>query len=77
MRHCFFLVSSTILLCISQFLTYDAIFMRAIDYMYDDVYAAINGSSVVFHVDDVDLYSDNFFLSYTLIVQGTYLCFTK
>ncbi|WOH12490.1 hypothetical protein DCAR_0831994 [Daucus carota subsp. sativus] len=36
----------------------------------DRLIQAINGSSVVFHVDDVDLYSDNFFLSYTLIVQG-------
>lgn len=31
---------------------------------------AIDGSSVVFYVDNVDSYSDDFFLSYTLIVQG-------
>lgn len=46
--------------------------------MYNDVLAAIDGSFVVFYVDDVDSYSDDFFLSYTLIVQGTYLlCSTK
>ncbi|KAK1379366.1 3beta-hydroxysteroid-dehydrogenase/decarboxylase [Heracleum sosnowskyi] len=37
---------------------------------YEQLIKAIDGSSVVFYVDDVDSYNDDFFLSYTLIVQG-------
>lgn len=36
----------------------------------DQLFKAINGSSVVFHVGDVDSCRDNIFLSYTIIVQG-------
>ncbi|XP_074340702.1 3beta-hydroxysteroid-dehydrogenase/decarboxylase isoform X2 [Apium graveolens] len=36
----------------------------------EQLITAIDGSSVVFYVDDVDSYSNDFFLSYTLIVQG-------
>ncbi|PON31205.1 Hopanoid-associated sugar epimerase, partial [Parasponia andersonii] len=33
-------------------------------------FAAVEGSSVVFYLDHVDLHSDDFYLCYTIIVQG-------
>lgn len=43
----------------------------AFNHVHDHILAAIQGSSVVFHVDDgEDSCRDDFYLSYTVIVQG-------
>lgn len=46
--------------------SYFSVDLRSIEQLI----VAIDGSSVVFYVDDVESCSDDFFLSYTLIVQG-------